>query len=131
VTAARAFLVIGVAVTGCALGCSNSGTAAPSRTAQQFVTAVRDGDGRAACALLSEQARSAAEGMGDASCAELVTGLKEHDTGVHGSQVWGDTAQVRIGSDVVFLRRVDATWWITAAGCTARPHRPYDCEVQA
>ncbi|HVX45986.1 MAG TPA: hypothetical protein VHC49_19000 [Mycobacteriales bacterium] len=130
-TAARAFLVIGVAVAAGGLGCSNADVSAPSRTARQFVADIRAGDGRAACALLSEQARSAAEGMGDNSCAELITDLKEPGTAVQEAEVWGDTAQVRIGSDVLFLRRSDATWWITAAGCTARPHRPYDCEVQA
>ena len=45
-------------------------------------------------------------------------------------EVWGDDAQVRIGGDVVFLTETDAGWRVTAAACTPREERPYDCEVE-
>jgi hypothetical protein len=68
-------------------------------------------------------------GATNASCASAVTGVKEQDGDVHGVQVWGDAAQVRIGGDVVFLRLVDGHWRVSAAGCTPQASGPYDCKV--
>ena len=48
---------------------------------------------------------------------------------MHGIQVWGDAAQVRIGADVIFLRRQQAGWQVRAAGCTPQPGTAYDCDV--
>lgn len=131
-SAHRAFgsLMVGAVVVVACQGCSNSDTSAPSRTAEKFVASVQGGDGRAACALLTDQARTATQGMTDQPCAALVVDLQERGREVRRAQVWGDTAQVRIGSDVLFLRRIDSVWRISAAGCSPRPHRPYDCEVQ-
>jgi hypothetical protein len=33
------------------------------------------------------------------------------------------------GTDTLFLTEVAGGWRVSAAGCTARPGRPYDCEV--
>jgi hypothetical protein len=44
-------------------------------------------------------------------------------------EVWSDRAQVRAGTDTLFLTEVAGGWRVSAAGCTARPGRPYDCEV--
>jgi outer membrane murein-binding lipoprotein Lpp len=97
--------------------------------ARSFVASVTAGDGARACAMLTDDARSSASGATDASCADAVTGVKEHGTGVSGVQVWGDAAQVRIGGDVLFLRLVSGGWRVNAAGCTPQPQGPYDCKV--
>jgi hypothetical protein len=34
-----------------------------------------------------------------------------------------------MAGDVVFLTVSGADWLVTAAGCTPRPERPYDCQV--
>jgi hypothetical protein len=97
--------------------------------ARAFVSSLRAGDGAAACALLTEDARSAVPGATDQSCAKAIANVKEQGSAVEGVQVWGDAAQVRIGDDVVFLRLVSGHWRVSAAGCTPRSEGPYDCEV--
>jgi len=100
------------------------------RVAQHFLAAIQAGDGRQACSLLTDTARNSVTGATDASCSDVITGLRSGGSAVHDVQVWGDTAQVRIGGDVVFLRDLASGWRISAAGCTPLAHRPYDCDVQ-
>lgn len=127
----RLFVGMIVAVSVCGLcSCAQPAAGAPARVAEGFVTALRAGDGSRACTLLTHRARSSAAGATDVSCAAAVANLPDTDTAVRWVRVWGDAAQVRIGSDVVFLRRLPAGWRISAAGCTPRGHRPYDCDVQ-
>jgi hypothetical protein len=97
--------------------------------ARGFVNAVRNGDGGAACGLLTDQARSSIAGALDVSCPHAVTHVVERSGAVRGVQVWGDAAQVRIGSDVVFLRLISGQWLVSAAGCTKQLKGPYDCTV--
>src|SRR5689334_5964116 len=86
--------------------------------AQRFVRAVNAHDGAAACALLTPQAANSAAGATDQSCAQAVLNVDESGTAIHGVQVWRDAAQVHIGSDTLFLRRLPGGWRIAAAGCT-------------
>jgi hypothetical protein len=58
-----------------------------------------------------------------------ITSIDEQGVTVSGVQVWGDAAQVRVGGDVVFLRRISGEWLVSAAGCQPQPKRPYDCKV--
>jgi hypothetical protein len=57
--------------------------------------------------------------------------VDEKGTSVSSVQVWGDAAQVHVGQDVVFLRRVSGRWLVSAAGCVRQPAGPYDCDVGA
>lgn len=109
--------------------CEQAGADPPERAAQRFVSALRAGDGARACFLLTERARSSVSGATDVPCATAVKNVPDKDSTVHGVQLWGDAAQVRIGSDVVFLRRLEAGWRISGAACTPRPRGPYDCDV--
>jgi hypothetical protein len=61
--------------------------------------------------------------------ADAVLGVRAHADRVSGVQVWGDAAEVRFGSDVLFLRLVSGHWRVSAAGCTRQPVGPYDCKV--
>lgn len=109
-------------------------SASPSRSeprdvAVRFVSAVLAKDGATACTLLTKDAQSAAVGATNAKCETAVTNLDEKGTQVRGIQLWGDAAQVRVGTDVIFLRQYDTGWKVRAAGCKKMPHQPYDCDV--
>jgi hypothetical protein len=113
-------------------GCAGLGPdpAAASRAAERFHAAVADEDGETACALLApavvEELESAAgEPCADAVLAEDLPGA----SGVQTSHAYGRQAQVVMRGDVVFLTVSGAGWLVTAAGCTPRPERPYDCTV--
>ena len=118
-------LVPVVAVLGLA-ACTPTGNV--TSAAQRFADAVRRHDGRAACALLSEGARSSVEVT--RPCAEVLPAL---DVGVGSpgdASVWGDRAQVRAAPDMLFLVRYGAGWRITGAGCRLRgTDEPYECEI--
>jgi hypothetical protein len=105
-----------------------------SDVAVRFVRAVGTGHGAAACALLTSTARSSVSGATDISCATAVLNVHEQKGDeatltARGVQVWGDTAQVRVGGDVIFLRRQKAGWQVRAAGCTREPGTSYQCDV--
>lgn len=106
-------------------GCGSTEDGVAGRTADRFVTDVATGDGAAACAALTEQARQAVESFGR-DCARTVVGLQP--AGRIGTvEVWGDGAQVRFEHDVVFLSRFPDGWKVRAAGCRPRAGAPYDC----
>lgn len=100
-------------------------TAAASR----FVTAVSDGDGSVACALLTPAARSSLESDSGKPCADAVTEI-DVSPGSGRAQVWGDEALVRMGGDTLFLDHSSARWLVRGSGCTRQGEdQPYDCEV--
>lgn len=102
-----------------------------SRVAGQFVQAVQARNGSAACALLTDDARSAAVGATDAKCADAVVNIDETGAQIHGVQVWADAAQVRIGGDVLFLKHLHDGWRVRAAGCKYdASHHGYQCDIQ-
>jgi hypothetical protein len=100
-----------------------------ARVASRFVADVGRHDGAAACRLLTESAREAVSGATDATCPKAVVNVAEHGTVVRRVQVWGDSAQVRIGTDVVFLVHLRAGWRVAAAGCKPQPRAPYQCDL--
>jgi hypothetical protein len=99
--------------------------------ARTFFTAVSDGDGDQACALLLDSTREELEQSSGSPCASSVL---EEDLPSVGDvlqvKAYGRNAQVLLDGDVVFLAVVDGTWKVTAAGCLPRPAEPYDCSVQ-
>ena len=123
-------LCIGALVVLGITGCSSSPhNGAAVTAARSFVDALRNGNGGMACSLLTEQTRSSIAGALDVGCPQAVTHLVEHGDVIGGVQVWGDAAQVRIGSDVLFLRLISGQWQVSAAGCSKQPKGPYDCKV--
>jgi hypothetical protein len=130
--AAVALLAVGAVA-----GCGPSADAA-TEAALDFYAAIDAGDGERACAVLALSAAEAVAEDGDSSCADALTSgdvgadLAERAAGVtaEGARVAGRQAQVRLGTDTVFLARSGSGWAVTAAGCDARPDRPYDCEVE-
>ena len=112
-------------------GCADGREAGASRVASAFAHAVAAKDGSAACKLL---APSAAENLasGGETCDKAVLDVSTGGSAGKAS-VWGDEAQVRTGSDVIFLMQLKNGWRIRAAGCqpAAQARRPYKCDVEA
>jgi hypothetical protein len=119
-------LLAAIVVAGCG---TSAGKHDAGDVAARFVAAVSARDGATACGLLTEQARESVSGATDASCAEAVLNIDEHGGPMRKVEVWGDAAQVRIGTDVVFLVHLRTGWRVSAAGCKPQPGAPYKCEV--
>jgi len=131
VVAAAAALLLG----GCA---ASPGGADADAVVHEFYAAVADDDGDAACALLAPSALENLEDDTGEPCPDAVlagdvgTTLVERApagpaTSVH---VAGRAAQVVLPDDVTFLTVDGDSWRLTAAGCDARPQRPYDCVIE-
>jgi hypothetical protein len=81
------------------------------------------------CALLAPATLSTVQQS--SPCSEAIGHLPLQGGPVRSVQVWGGGAQVKLGSDTVFLTRTNAGWKVTAALCQPRGEAPYDCQVDA
>jgi hypothetical protein len=128
--AALVTLLGGAALPGCASLAPD--TPGATEVARAFHAAVDAGDGESACRLLTPAATEELEQDAGAPCpdalldADLTAGDDVVETHAYGRQ-----AQVVMAGDVVFLTVSGADWLVSAAGCTPRPERPYDCQVSA
>ena len=111
-------------------GCASSEQDRARTAADDFVTAVHDGDGSAACAVLAPATVEELERSSGSACREAV--LEEAvDAGPQAdSSTFGSMAQVRYAEDVVFLAEFDDGWRVVAAACTPRRAAPYHCAIQ-
>jgi hypothetical protein len=122
-------LTVSVSLAGCAASPGESADAAAR--ARSLFQAVDRHDGRAACAAL---APAAAESLatGGSACEDEIMKVGLTGGPISHVQVWSDRAQLRAGSDTVFLAQFGGHGWkVTAAGCEPRRDRPYDCEIEA
>ena len=113
--------------------CSTLGpdTTAAAGVAASFHRAIQDGDGNAACALLAPATVEDLEDTSGQSCPEAILGQHLPDAQqVQDTAAFGRAAQVLMDGDAVFLAVFDDRWLVTAAGCTARSDRPYDCTLK-
>jgi hypothetical protein len=113
--------------------CSTLGpdTAAAAEVAAAFHAAIEGGDGDAACELLAPTTVEDVESTSGQSCPDAILTSDVPDAhGVQDSQVFGRGAQVVLAGDVVFLSVFEDRWLVTAAGCTSRGDRPYDCTLK-
>jgi hypothetical protein len=124
---AVAMAVLGAGLTGCQ---SSSERSDVQGVAIRFVTAVEDKQGDKACALLTPDAEESVSGATDVSCPKAILNVDERGLDVRSVQVWGDAAQVKVGSDTVFLRRLETGWQVRAAGCQSQPKAAYKCDVE-
>ncbi|MFB9660213.1 hypothetical protein ACFQS3_10640 [Glycomyces mayteni] len=124
-------MACGLAVCWAASGCGTGQRGEDAEAAADaFVTALAEGDGAAACGLLSPEAaeRLAAEDGEACGAAVLALGLPTEAVGT--ADVWGDRALVRTGGDTLFLAELAGGWKVVAAGCAPQGERPYECEVE-
>jgi hypothetical protein len=113
-------------------GCSSLGpdSSGAADVARAFHAATAAGDGSAACARLSARvADELAQSEGSCEQAVLAADVPAADQ-VRSVQVWGGRGLVVLDHDAVFLAEFDAGWRVTAAGCSPRKDRPYDCRVK-
>jgi len=113
--------------------CSSLGpnTTAAAGVVSAFHRAVQDGDGHAACALLAPATVEDLEGRSGQPCPDSILTQDLPDTqDVQDTQAFGRAAQVSMDGDAVFLSVFGDRWLITAAGCTPRGDRPYDCTLK-
>lgn len=128
--------------TAASAGCSGPAQAESDveTTVTEFYAAVEQRDGQAACDLLLPDAADSVAKEAESDCATAVVedpqigrelAHRAAEADVTQVQVAGRQAQVVTASDTVFLARSGDRWVVTAAACTERPERPYDCEVEA
>jgi hypothetical protein len=126
-----------IALTVCAgamslAGCSSSQTSAVATVAEDFYSALHEGDGTAACEALSPDARTELEQNSGKKCPEAILDerLPEPDAESH-ARVYGTMAIVSAGADTLFLSRFRHGWLVTAAGCQPTSQaEQYDCTVK-
>jgi hypothetical protein len=127
--AAARSLVVGT----CALltaACGGTQDTEVSRTATGLLSAVGDGDGAAACALLAPAVRTELEDTSGKPCDRAVLDEPMGDgSGSVAVEVFDTAAQAVVGSETLFLSRFDGRWLVIAAGCRPVPDAPYDCSV--
>jgi hypothetical protein len=122
-------LLVGAGVLALTTACAAPGTDGVTRAADDWLAAARAKDATTLCRLLTPAAAESAV-TGDQTCPQAVGDLRLPGAGPVGQvEVWSDRAQVKAGADTLFLTKIDGDWRVSAAGCTARPDRPYDCEV--
>lgn len=83
------------------------------------------------CAALAPQTLEELEQSARSSCEKAIAEEDLTDAGaVRRVDVYGDQARVVLDQDTVFLSRFPTGWKVTAAGCTPRDGRPYQCELE-
>jgi hypothetical protein len=112
-----------------ASACADPRTAVIQAVTRSFAADLASGDFASACALLAPPTRERVERGG--SCPAVLAQHPPVETGAElTSQVWGDRAQVRTGTDTLFLVETSAGWKVAAAGCQPRGEAPYDCQLE-
>lgn len=112
-------------------GCAAASKPDVQTTAQKFQTAVRDHQTKAACAMLSEEARSSLESTSARPCPRALNALHLSTGNPTTIEIWGTNAQARLPDGALFLAEFTSGWKITGAGCKPRQDRPYSCAVRS
>lgn len=124
--AGAGFVAVGalVVLTGCG--------AASEDDVRAVATAFTDpsASGQERCELLAPATLGVLESDASAPCADVIGEVPLPGGEVSSVEVWSGDAQVRVGSDVLFLTETGEGWRVTAAACRPRGELPYDCEVE-
>lgn len=124
--------VVSAAVVLATTGCAGRSVGDATSSADAFYDALAAGDGQSACARLSTTTRIALVESAGKPCSRAVLEESVGRPGeVRDEHAFGTAAQIRYAEDTVFLGRYRDGWRVTAAGCVRRPHRPYDCQIDA
>jgi hypothetical protein len=97
----------------------------------RFERALEAGRHERLCAALAPSTREELEQSAERRCARAIGEQELPAAGtVRRVDVYGEQARVVLDHDTVFLGHFPTGWRITAAGCTPRPQRPYQCEIE-
>ncbi|MGN6577027.1 MAG: hypothetical protein ACTHKG_15230 [Nocardioides sp.] len=95
-----------------------------------FHRSYEEQDATAACAVLAPPAKSAVEESVGKPCDAALLSEELPSVGKPDRvEVFGTEAQVRYDGETTFLARYRGGWKVVAAGCSYRPHEPYDCTI--
>ncbi|WP_240660321.1 hypothetical protein [Streptomyces sp. WAC 01529] len=99
--------------------------------ASRFEASLRATDTVRSCAALAPGTRDELEQTAELPCARALpeAGLPPAEK-VRTVDVYGRQARVVTDKDTLFLSAFPGGWKITAAGCTARPEKPYQCLIK-
>lgn len=126
----RVAVVVAVALVALT-ACSGADSGGAQNAAARFAQAVRDGNGKQACALLSPSAVDEIENSESKPCDQAI--LDEDlptATTVTSSVVYGQQARAVTAKDTLFLSHFASGWKVIAAGCERQPDdKPYQCSV--
>lgn len=97
----------------------------------RFEAGLGDSDGARGCSELAPGTRDELEQSAELPCARALpdAGLPTA-AGVRHVDVYGRQARVVADGDTLFLSSFPDGWKVTAAGCTARPEKPYQCLIK-
>jgi|SRR4051812_41173359 hypothetical protein len=126
---------LGLALALCA-GCGGGARTDVRSVSERFLLALGEHDGAAACATLSEQARTQLEDDEGKPCADAVTGLGVQASSVGRVQVYMINAKADLADgDSLFLSDGQDGWRLDAVGCKPQGGKPadepYDCALEA
>ena len=99
------------------------------RAADEFVTAISEDDGEAACALLAPATEGELVQAAKKPCAAAVLEEAKEAGPRLDATTFGTMAQVRYRDDVLFVTRFETGWKVLAASCTEKAGDPYDCQI--
>lgn len=113
-----------------AAGCAPAQDAAVRTVGGRFYAAYAAADGARACDELAPRTRSALEQSAGEPCAmALLEEQVPHVDRPTRIQVFGTQAEIKWPGETTFLARFDGGWKVTAAACTPRAHKPYECSI--
>ena len=101
-------------------GCSSVAEPEVAKAAAAFENPTADPASR--CDLLAPATREVFEQS--APCPDAIGQLPFQGGDPHGVQVWGGSAQAKVGTDTVFLTETKTGWKVTAALCQPRGQAP-------
>ena len=105
---------------------------AATGTVERFAGAIEAKDGQAACAELTEDARTALESQEKKPCDEAILGLGLSGGDVVRSDVVDTSAAVSLDQgERAYLDKTSQGWKISAAGCKPQPGQPDECELES
>ncbi|WAL99282.1 hypothetical protein [Streptomyces sp. Je 1-369] len=126
--------VVAVTLLGCALaGCGgvDAREDAAARAAARFEAGLRAPDAARGCAALAPGTLEELEHSAEQPCAKALPDARVPlSTRVRHVDVYGRQARVVTDRDTLFLSSFPDGWRITAAGCTPRPEKPYQCQIK-
>ncbi|MFF1379774.1 hypothetical protein [Streptomyces sp. NPDC058308] len=125
---------VAVALLCCALaGCGGVAARedAAARAVNRFEASLRTSDTARGCGALAPGTLDELEQSAELPCARaLPDAALPTAAEVRHVDVYGRQARVVTDRDTLFLSSFPGGWKVTAAGCTARPEKPYQCLIK-